>query len=339
MEYSHKDEKNLITTQEWSLNLIRKILDDAGNIKQEPENYADALKRKSLCMYFFNPSLRTRNSFEVGINQMGGHGVFIDAKTSWLGQDSESVKDTASVLSRYHDLIAIRMFPNIVDWEWGKCNQQLREFTRWSGVPIINMEDDLFHPCQALTDAFTIKEFTGGLKGKKIAITWAYHPKALPMAVPNSILLIATRLGMDVRFTRPSNDYDLDESIMDTAIQNAKISNGKLNTYERMQDGISDADIVYVKSWGAKAYYGDQRQEKKLRMEYRGKQGKKWMLTPEKLKYASESVKFMHCLPVRRNIVVSDDVMDAENSIVYDQAENRMHVQKAIMKYLAGNQK
>lgn len=335
MEFSI-DESNLISTQELEIETIEQIIERAADIKKNPRAYDDALKRKSLCMYFFNPSLRTRNSFEVGINQMGGHGVFIDAKTSWLGQGSESVKDTASVLSRYHDMIAIRMFPNIVDWQWMKCNEQLREFARWSRVPIINMEDDLFHPCQGLTDLFSIKEALNGVNGKKITISWAYHPKPLPMSVPNSILLIATRMGMDVMFARPGKNYDLDDGIMEVARANAKNSGGSMEISSSMKDACRDADVVYVKSWGSKNHYGNPRDEKKLRMKYRT-DSKDWMLDSGKMEGTAKNGIFMHCLPVRRNVVVSDEVMDGKKSIVYDQAENRMHVQKAIMNFLAGN--
>ncbi|MHA1680210.1 MAG: N-acetylornithine carbamoyltransferase [Promethearchaeota archaeon] len=331
------DESNLISTQEWSVEAVKKTLDLAADMKKHPGAYHDSLKRKSLCMYFFNPSLRTRNSFEVGINQMGGHGVFIDAKTSWLGQNSESVKDTASVLGRYHDLIAVRMFPNIVDWQWMKCNEQLREFSKWSPSPVINMEDDLFHPCQGLTDAFTIKEHTGGFKGNKITISWAYHPKPLPMAVPDSILLIATRLGMDVTFARPDEQYDLDGGIMDVAKENAKIAGGKFRISHEMDDACNGANVVYVKSWGSKDHYGNPRDEKKIRMKYRDNGA--WTLDARKMAGTAENGIFMHCLPVRRNIVVTDEVMDGEKSVVYDQAENRMHVQKAIMKVLLDNTK
>ncbi|MFX0101459.1 MAG: N-acetylornithine carbamoyltransferase [Candidatus Hodarchaeota archaeon] len=336
MEFSI-DESNLISTQELEIETIENIIASATDIKKNPLKYEDALKRKSLCMYFFNPSLRTRNSFEVGINQMGGHGVFIDAKTSWLGQGSESIKDTASVLSRYHDLVAIRMFPNIVDWQWKKCNEQLREFARWSSVPLINMEDDLFHPCQALTDIFSINEVLNGFKKKKITISWAYHPKPLPMAVPNSILLIATRMGMDVTFNRPDENYDLDDGIMEFARANAKSAGGKLEITSNMKEACDGADVVYVKSWGSKNHYGNPRDEKKLRMKYRS-DNNDWMLDSEKMDVTSKNGIFMHCLPVRRNIVVSDEVMDSKKSIVYDQAENRMHVQKAIMNFLVGNE-
>ncbi|MBD3188451.1 N-acetylornithine carbamoyltransferase [Candidatus Bathyarchaeota archaeon] len=332
MEYKI-DESNLISTQEWSTEIIKHVLKLGRDIKERPGRYHDALKRKSLCMYFFNPSLRTRNSFEVGINQMGGHGVFIDAKTSWLGQGSESVKDTASVLSRYHDLIAIRMFPNIVNWEWMKCNTQLRAFAKYSSVPVINMEDDLFHPCQGLTDAFTIKERLKRFQGRKIAITWAYHPKPLPMAVPDSILLISTRLGMDVTFTRPDANFDLDDGIMELAEKNAKISGGTFEISSNMLEACEGADVVYVKSWGSKNFYGDPRPEKKLRIQYRTP-ANNWMLDERKMDATGKEAIFMHCLPVRRNIVVTDEVMDGEKSVVYDQAENRMHVQKAIMKFL-----
>ncbi|MEX2680651.1 MAG: N-acetylornithine carbamoyltransferase [Candidatus Sigynarchaeota archaeon] len=332
------DESNLISDQEWTTETIGKVLDLAKDMKASPQKYYNALDRKSICLYFFNPSLRTRNSFEVGINQLGGHGVFVDSKTSWLGQESESVKDTASVLSRYFDVIAVRMFPNVVDWVPEKSNALLREFARWSRVPVINLEDDLFHPCQALSDAFTIKEVAGKFKGTKITITWAYHPKPLPMAVPNSMLLLATRLGMDVTFTRPDENFDLPDNIMATAKENARRSGGKFSIATDMKDGCDGADFVYLKSWGSKNFYGDARGEKKVRMKYRGDDGTTWMLTPDKMAAAKPNGKFMHCLPVRRNIEVADEVIDDEHrSIVYDEAENRLHVQKAIMKVLVDN--
>ncbi len=330
------DEQNLIADQEWSTEAITKVLDLAADMKASPQKYYNALDRKSICLYFFNPSLRTRNSFEVGINQLGGHGVFVDSKTSWLGQDSENVKDTASVLSRYFDLIAVRMFPNVVEWVPEKSNELLREFARWSRVPVINLEDDLFHPCQSLADAFTIKEVAGKFKRTKLNVTWAYHPKPLPMAVPNSMLLLATRLGMDVTFTRPDENFDLPDEIMSTAKENAKRSGGKLAIATDMKGGCDGADFVYLKSWGSKNFYGDAQGEKKLRMKYRGDDGSMWMLTPDKMAGAKPNGKFMHCLPVRRNIEVADAVIDDERrSIVYDEAENRLHVQKAIMKVLA----
>jgi N-acetylornithine carbamoyltransferase len=331
------DEWNLISDQEWSPETISKVLDLAADMKASPQKYYNALDRKSICLYFFNPSLRTRNSFEVGINQLGGHGVFVDSKTSWLGQESESVKDTASVLSRYFDLIAVRMFPNVVDWVPEKSNELLREFARWSRVPVINLEDDLFHPCQSLADAFTIKEVAGNFKGTKITVTWAYHPKPLPMAVPDSMLLLATRLGMDVTFARPDENFDLPDDIMATAKVNAKQSGGKLTIATDMKSGCDGADFVYLKSWGSKNFYGNPQSEKKIRMKYRGNDGSMWMLTPDKMAVTKPNGKFMHCLPVRRNIEVADAVIDDENrSIVYDEAENRLHVQKAIMKLLVG---
>nr|MDO8116353.1 N-acetylornithine carbamoyltransferase [Candidatus Sigynarchaeota archaeon] len=328
------NEHDLISTQEWTIDTINEILMSASDMKKNPQNYWSALAHKSICLYFFNPSLRTRNSFEVGINQLGGHGVYIDSKTSWLGQDSESIKDTAAVLSRYFDLIAVRMFPNVVDWQWGKCNEQLREFAMHSRVPVINMEDDFFHPCQALTDLFTIKEAIGGFKGKKAVISWAYHPKALPMAVPNSALLAMTRMGMNVTFARPDDDFDLDDSIMATAKENAKKSGGKLEIATSMAEACDDADIVYVKSWGSKKFYGNQQPEKKVRMKYKG-DGTPWMLTADKMARAKPGSKFMHCMPLRRGIEASDEVCDGPHSALYDQAENRMHVQKAVMKFLS----
>mgnify|MGYP006282968135 CR=1 FL=1 len=321
-----ENKMDFITTQEWSKDDLNALIDLAGDVKKNPQNYYNSLLGHSLCMFFFNPSTRTRNSMEVGMGQLGGHAVFNDPKTSWLGQNSESIKDTAAVLSRYHSAIGIRMFPNVVGWKYKNGNEQMREFSRWSRSPIINLEDDMYHPCQALTDIFTMKEELGTVENKKFVLSWAYHPKPLPMSVPNSTLLIATRFGLDVTLACPPK-FELHEEIMDIARKNSKESGGSLQIEHKMDSAYEDADVVYVKSWGSLEAYGFPREEKKLRLPYR----KKWVCSSELMDLTNKKSIFMHCLPVRRNIVVTDDVIDGKHSIVYDQAENRLHAQKALL--------
>lgn len=318
--------KDFITTQEWEKSELDGLLRIAGEMKQNPNKYKDALDGKSICMFFYNPSTRTRNSTQVAAYQLGMHPTFNSIKDSWIGYQSESIKDTSVVLARYYDAIGIRIFPNAVDWMYKEANRILLEFAKWSRVPIINFEDDLYHPLQALTDIFTIQEKKQNLKGKKIVISWAYHPKPLPFSVPNSILLMSTRYGMDVTLTYPKK-YDLDNEIIELANKNAKDSNGSFQISHNIEESYSDADVVYIKSWGAKEYYGDAKKEKKLRLPYR----ESWRIKSSHLDYSKEDSLFMHCLPIRRGIVADDDAIDGPHSVVYDQAENRLYTIKALL--------
>jgi N-acetylornithine carbamoyltransferase len=280
----------------------------ADDIKKNPAKYYDELKGKSICLFFFNPSTRTQNSIQVGIAQLGGYSVLNDPNYTWWGQASESIQDTATVLSRYHAAIAIRQFPNRVDWKWGESNRQLREFAKYSTKPVINP------------------------KKKKIVISWVYHPKPLPMSVTNSITLISTRYGMDVTLLCPPG-YELHEDIMKTAKTNAQTSGGSFQVCHDLKEGYQDADVIYVKSWGALQHYGDPRLEKKLRMPYRDD----WICKQQYMDLTHKNAIFMHCLPVRRNIEVTDEVIDGPQSVVYDEAENRLHTVKAVMYYLMHN--
>jgi ornithine carbamoyltransferase len=319
---------DLITTQEWKKENLELLINKAFELKKAKDSmkYSEILKNKTLIMLFFNPSTRTRTSFEVAMTQLGGHAIFMAAKDIWLGKKAESVKDTAKVLSRYANAIAIRMFPDISKGDYGTSNKVAREFAEWSEIPIINMEDDLFHPCQSLADMMTIKEKLGTLKKKKIVVSWAYHPRPLPVSVTNSIVLLSTRFGLDVTLCHPKG-FELLPYIIKTAEENAKESGGSFKIENTMEAGYKDAEVVYVKSWGALQHYGDGQSEKKLRQPFRGK----WKCTEKIMKITATNSIFMHCLPVLRNVVVDDAVIDGPRSVVYDEAENRLHVQKALL--------
>ena len=323
---------DFITTQDWNKEELDKLLDLTKNIKQNPEKYNNSLIGKSVCMFFYNPSTRTRNSTEVAAYQLGMHPTFNSIKDSWIGYQSESVKDTAIVLARYYDAIGIRLFPNSVNWIYKEGNRTLREFAQHSEVPIINFEDDQFHPLQALTDIYSIQEKKKEIKGKKIVISWAYHPKPLPVSVPNSILLISTRYGMDVTLAYPDG-FELDNDIINTAKNNAQESGGTLNFSNDIKEAYEDADVVYVKSWGSLKHYGNAKEEKPLRIPYRDN----WRIQEKYLDYTKKDSIFMHCLPIRRNVVADDSVVDSSHSIVYDQAENRLFTIKALLYYLLKN--
>lgn len=318
--------KDFITTQDWEKSELDHLIKIAFDMKKNPKKYKNTLDGKSICMFFYNPSTRTRNSTQVAAYQLGMHPTFNSIKDSWIGYQSESIKDTSIVLARYYDVIGIRIFPNAVNYVYKEGNRILREFARWADIPIINFEDDQYHPLQALTDIFTIQEKKKQVKGKKMVISWAYHPKPLPFSVPNSILLMSTRYGMDVTLTHPKH-YDLDEEIVQIAEQNAQESNGSLTISNNIEEAYSDADVVYIKSWGAKEFYGDARKEKDLRLPYRDN----WRIKSEYLDYSKDSSLFMHCLPIRRNIVADDNAIDGSHSVVYDQAENRLYTIKALL--------
>ncbi len=323
------EKKDFISTQDWSRQELDELLELAKQMKKNPNKYQNALDGKSLCMFFYNPSTRTRNSTQVAAHQLGMLPTFNNIKDSWIGYKSESIKDTAIVLARYYDSIGIRIFPNSVNWKYKEGNRRLREFAKWSKVPIINFEDDQFHPLQALTDIFTLFEKKRDVKGKKIVISWAYHPKPLPLSVPNSILLLSSRYGMDVTLVHPKL-YNLDKEIINLAKSNIKESGGSLSVLNNIDDAYKDADVVYVKSWGAIKHYGNVKEEKALRLPYRDD----WRIKEEYFNNTKSDSVFMHCLPIRRNVVADDNLIDGKHSIVYDEAENRLYTAKALLYYL-----
>jgi N-acetylornithine carbamoyltransferase len=324
-----KNKKDFISTQDWNKEELDKLLDLSKDMKLNPKKYDNTLNGKTLCMLFFNPSTRTRNSTEVAAYQLGMHASYNSITDTWMGYQSESVKDTANVLARYYDAIGIRLFPASVDWIYKEGNRILREFAHWSEVPIINFEDDQYHPLQALADIYTIIEKKKNPKGKKIVISWAYHAKPLPFSVSNSILLITTKYGMDVTLAHPK-EYYLDDEILNLAKENVKESGGSLTISNNIKEAYTDADVIYVKSWGALKYYGNDKEEKQLRIPYRDE----WRINEEYMSYTKSDSIFMHCLPIRRNIVADDAVVDGKHSIIYDLAENRLYTVKALLYYL-----
>jgi N-acetylornithine carbamoyltransferase len=241
------------------------------------------------------------------------------------GPNAEHIIDAARVLGRYADAIGIRAFPGGSSWEEDRRDPVIDTFVREAGVPIVNMESSLYHPNQALGDLLTIRERYGpDLQGLPVTITWTNHPHPLPMAMPNSILLTCARFGIDIRLLRP-NGYDLDPEITERAREFCTDSGGSLLVTDDIQRGYEGSKVVYAKSWGSLRAYGNRDEERAMRGNLIG-----WMVDREKME-ATDGAVFMHCLPVRRNVVVSDEIIDGEASMVYDQAENRLHAQKAVL--------
>ena len=297
-----------------------------------------SLEGKTIALLFLNNSLRTRTSFEVGARQLGGHAVVLSPSAGmWslefepgavmLGDTEEHAKEAAKILSRYCDLIGIRAFPKFQDWEEDRKDKILAAFSSYADVPVINMET-ITHPCQELAHVMALQERLGPLDGKKYLLTWSYHPKPLNTAVANSALMIAAKFGMDVTLLCPTEDYILDERYMTTAMSDAEANGRALTVTHDPAMAYAGADVVYAKSWGALPYFGNWDPEKEIRDRYTH-----FIVDEEKMALTNDA-KVSHCLPMRRNVIMTDEVFDGPNCLAYDEAENRLHVQKAIMQKL-----
>lgn len=321
---------------EFSREEINGFIDRAAQFKKEP--YAsNCLQNKQIGLLFLNPSLRTRCSFEVAIRQLGGGVSTLEAQSLWKletelgvrmdGERSEHVKEAVGVLSRYFDGIGLRAFARGLDREEDLQDRTISVFMEHSKVPVFNMESASYHPYQALADLMTIRELLGELKGQRITITWAPHPSPLPMAVPNSILLGATMMGMDVTLTHPP-EFEIQSGILSMANRYSEQAGGGLRVVNDQREAFADANVIYAKAWGGLVRYEDPAKEEALRKKHQD-----WTVTSE-LMSVSRRAYYMHCLPVRRNVVVSDEVLDSAQSVVLREAENRLHVQKAVLEWI-----
>jgi N-acetylornithine carbamoyltransferase len=330
--------KHFLTTSDWSADDLESLLRLAGELKQNPLN--SSLKGRSIALLFLNPSMRTRTSFELGMQQLGGVAIVLQpGKDAWGlefeagaimdGDAEEHIAEAAGVLSRYCDLIGIRAFPSFVDWSKDREDQLIRTLAQHATVPVINMET-IVHPCQELAMMLALKERMGEVARRKMVLTWTWHPRPLNTAVANSALMIGTKFGMDVTLLCPEPDYLLDPQFMDSARDNAAASGGSLQVSHDIQAAYDGADFVYAKSWGALPYYGRPEDEYQLRKKYRH-----FIVNEEKMALTNNGL-FSHCLPLRRNIKATDGVMDAPYCLALDEAENRLHVQKALMMTLLG---
>lgn len=333
--------RHFLTTQDWSRADLDALLVDAARFKRSRQGRE--LEAKSIALMFFNPSMRTRTSFELGAHQLGGKAIVLaPGKDAWPiefelgtvmdGEAEEHIAEVARVLSRYVDLIAVRAFPKFQDWSVDREDRVIHAFARHATVPVINMET-ITHPCQELAHVMALQEHFGGdaaadpsvLRGRKYVLTWTYHPKPLNTAVANSALLIATRYGMDVTLLCPDENYLLDPRYMDFGRANAAENGGSLTVSHDIESAYRGADVVYAKSWGALPYFGRWEQEKPVR-----EASKHFIVDEAKMALTNNGV-FSHCLPLRRNIKATDAVMDSPACIAIDEAENRLHVQKAVM--------
>lgn len=330
---------NFISPDSLGLEGMRELLEIAADLKKTP--IRTLMAGKSVGMVFFNPSLRTRSSMDIGAWQLGGHALTLDVGVgTWKlehrvgkamdGDAAEHIIEAARVLSRYVDLLGVRSFPERLSWGEDRLDPIMSGFARWAEVPVINLESSLHHPCQGLADAFTMQERLGATKGEPIVISWAYHPKQLPMAVPNTALVQAAMMGMEVRLAHPEG-WELDPEIMKSARSLATQAGGSVKVYNDVREALPGARVVYAKSWGSIPNYRNADEETRLKLPLRDR----WRISMDYMNQTDRGF-FMHCLPVRRGVVVDDEVLDSDRNAAYDEAENRLHVQKALMLRLLG---
>ena len=337
--------RHLLRLQDFSKMEIETMLEVGLQLKADNTMrrlHDDILPRRTLFMMFFNPSLRTRNSFEAGIYQLGGHAHFLEPSSTRLptleGEDlgyaSERISDVSRVLSRMGDILAIRILGDVVGWEYDKGFRIIQEFSKWSQVPVINMEDNIYHPCQGLADAMALwEQFGKNLNGRKIGVSWTWgsSPKK-PIAPHHDFMYVASLFGADVTFARPP-EMRIDPEIEAQIKANAETSGGSFQVVDNMEDACEDADIVYAKNYVCLDLLPPVTSEPqpdemvKLFSKYKG-----WIADEKRMNMAKPTAQYMHCLPCERGAEVSDAVLDGKwGEACYNEAENRLHAQKGAM--------
>ena len=320
--------RDFIETLDWTVEEIDEALAVASELKEarrrgEPHRL---LPDKTIYLLFLDKSTRTRNAFETGMTQLGGHAIFLDADKTQVSH-GESPQDTALTLARYGEGIAIRH-----DLVPGEGNAFMREIARWAEIPVINMQCDVDHPTQTLADLMTLREHRGeNLRGLRVAMTWAYTPSyAKPLSVPQGIAMLLPRFGMEVVLAHPPG-FELMPEVMRRAEEAAREGGGTITFAESMDEAFADADVVYPKSWGSLDAFAEGSTSLVDSARYES-----WICDERRLGLAKPDVLYMHCLPADRGREVTDAVIDGSHSVVWDEAENRMHTAKALMALTMG---
>lgn len=315
--------RDYIETLDWSTEEIDETIALAGELKEkfkrgEPHRL---LPDRTLFMLFLDKSTRTRNAFEAGMTQLGGHAHFLDAEKTQVAH-GESPKDMGIILSRYGHGLAIRH--DLVPYEG---NAYMREVARWAEIPVINLQCDVDHPTQTLADLMTMREQRGqDLRGMRVAVSWAYAPSyTKPLSVPQGLLTLLPRFGIDVVLAHPPG-FDLMPEVVKRAEEAAAQGGGSITYVEDMDAAFEGADVVYPKSWGRLDLFTDEHAALADAAKHTG-----WICDARRMALAKDDSLYMHCLPADRGAEVTDEVIDGPHSVVYDEAENRMHTGKALM--------
>jgi ornithine carbamoyltransferase len=329
LERSDLTGRDFISTADWTVEELGAALDLSRELKEAFRNGEPhrLLVDKTLFMIFLDLSTRTRNAFEAGMTQLGGHAHFIDAGTSQIAH-GESPRDMGIILSSYGHGIAIRH-----DKVPGEGDSYMRDVAANADAPVINLQSDIDHPTQQLADLMTIEEVfkARDLSGMRICVSWAYAPSyAKPMSVPQGLALLLPRFGADVVIARPP-EYRLMEPVMDGARRLAIEAGGSIEEIDDMDAGFKDAQVVYPKSWGPEHLFGNEAEALALNDRYRD-----WICDSRRMSIAADDAIYMHCLPADRGNEVTDEVIDGPRSVVFQEAENRLHTGKALMALTMG---
>jgi ornithine carbamoyltransferase len=333
--------KDFLNTQDFTQDELKQILDAADDLRKKfrARKPTEFLPGRTLFMIFYNRSLRTRNSFEAGIYQLGGHAHFLspqDLYTPSLPEDmvpyqTEAISDVSRVLSRYGDAIAIRIYGDAAKWTIGRGHRVIEEFAKWGDIPVLNMEDDLYHPFQAMADIQAARAASPKLQGKKFVVSYAYSGGLKPLAVPQSEVLITTQFGMNVVLAHPKG-FELEDSLIKAAKKNADRYGGSFEVSHDMKEAFEGANFVYPKAWSPKQFMPPYSKtvDKDGASTYQAK-FKDWITTTELLDITNKAY-YMHCGPADRGQEVTDEVLDKyKRSLYFEEAENRLHAQKAVM--------
>lgn len=333
---THLKGRDYIETQDFTTSEINDLIKLAIDLKAKYHHgeHTILLPHQTVFLLFFDNSTRTRNAFEAGATQLGAHAHFLDSKVTQIAH-GETAKDTGLILGSMGHGIAIRH-----DLILDEGNKYMREVADATKVPVINMQCDVDHPTQTLADLMTIREVFGDdLRGRKIAVSWAYSPSyAKPLSVPQGLITLMTRFGMDVTLAHPP-EYRLMDRCMKTARENAKAAGTKFEVVDNMDAAFERADIVYPKSWGPydlmlqrrDARSGEDMKSIEEQMLAMNARYKSWICNSERMRKAKSTAIYMHCLPADRAAEVTDEVIDGPQSVVFQEAENRLHTAKAIM--------
>jgi ornithine carbamoyltransferase len=301
--------KDLLSLHDFAPDQINLIINNALEMKKNRQKFSKQLEGKTLAMLFEKRSLRTRASFEIGMTQLGGHAMFLKTDTIW----GETHKDMGQVLGGYADVIMARM----------NTHESMVELAKYSNPPVVNGLTNMYHPCQILADLLTIKEKKNRLKGINLTYTWGYCQRARPAGVCNSLLFGSAKTGVNITIACPEG-YEPDNEVYEKAKQDAKKTGAKVHITNDLKEGLQGADVVYTKNYAPAGL--DKIKEEKLRQ-----QNKHWIMTKKLFNLADPEAIFMHCMPVYRDQEVTSEVVDSPRSVIYDEANNRLHAQKAVL--------
>ncbi len=315
--------RDFITTKDWSNEELESALALAADLKLrfvtgEPHDHL--LRAKTLYMLFFEESTRTRNSFEAGMTQLGGHAHWLTPKATQIGH-GESPKDTAIVLARYGHGMAVR------DCRTGIGQKYQYELAKWANIPVFSMQDDVNHPCQTMADLMTIREkFGPNLRGRKFVISWTYAPQYVrPLSVPQGLIMLMTRFGMDVTLAHPQG-FQMMPHTLEAARRHAEEHGTRFEVVDDMDAACAGADVIYAKSWGPIMVTKEEAEVARMCAQH-----KDWCLDARRMGLGKRHAIYMHCMPIDRGYEATDEVIDGPQSVIYDEAENRLHIQKALM--------